>query len=122
DILFPFGLGAMVAFFFRRLSPRWLISIGCLVLLVPPIFNEAFALALPHLGQETLVEIEKSWRPTPEQTQEELAVYRGGWLEQMADRVPNALMMETIIFAVWSSWRAGGLMLIGMALFKLGVV
>jgi uncharacterized protein len=39
----------------------------------------------------------------------------------MAERVPSSLEMQTFVFLIWGSWRAGGLMLIGMALFKLGV-
>jgi uncharacterized protein len=29
--------------------------------------------------------------------------------------------METLIFGIWTFWRAAGLMLVGMAMFKLGV-
>jgi uncharacterized protein len=121
DILYTYGVCALAAYFFRRLSPRWLMAIGMALLLVPPIFNHAMALALPHLREETRAEFERGWRPSPEEIQKELAAYRGSWLDEMRFRVPSSFMMETVIFAFWTSWRAGGLMLIGMALFKLGV-
>lgn len=121
DILFTYGVCAMVAYFFRRLPPPWLIFIGLAVLCIPPIINELFVLALPHMNQETLAEINKGWSPGPEEIQQELDAYRGSWLKQFSHRFPDSLMMETLYFALWSSWRAGGLMLIGMAYFKLGV-
>jgi uncharacterized protein len=36
-------------------------------------------------------------------------------------RVPTSVFFETFLFTVLWSWRAGGLMLVGMGLFKLGV-
>ena len=39
----------------------------------------------------------------------------------MSFRVPDSLQMETIFFVVFTFWRVTGLMLVGMALFKLGV-
>jgi uncharacterized protein len=121
DILFAYGVCAMVAYFFRRLSPRWLILIGLAVLCVPLIINAVFTLALPHLGEETLAEMSKGWNPAPDEIEKELAAYRGPWLKQFSYRFPDSLMMETLYFALWSAWRAGGLMLIGMAFFKLGI-
>ena len=53
---------------------------------------------------------------------QEIFTYQGGWLEQMAYRVPSSLKFQTFIFIIWFGWRAGGLMLIGMALFKWGVL
>lgn len=121
DILVAYGVCGMVAYFFRRLSPRRLIGIGLLILCVPPIINVLFGLALPHMDHDTLAEISKGWSPSPEAIQEELAAYRGSWLEQFPTRFSDSLMMETAIFAIWTGWRSGGLMLLGMAFFKLGI-
>ena len=121
DILYTYGVCALAAYFFRRLSPRRLMAIGAAVLLIPPLCNQGLALALPHMGEETRAGLEREWRPSPEEIEEELTAYRGNWLDEMSYRVPSSFMMENIIFALWSSWRAGVVMLIGMALFKLGV-
>ena len=48
----------------------------------------------------------------------ELAAMRGGWLDQQPARSAGALAFETFLLITWGVWRAGGLMLIGMALFK----
>ena len=53
---------------------------------------------------------------------EEVEIYQSGWLAQMAHRVPQSLEMETTSLFFWGFWRAGGLMLIGMALFQMGVL
>jgi len=61
------------------------------------------------------------WQPPPELVAREVAAYRGSWLEQMALRVPGAFAFQTFLFLILGLWRAGGLMLVGMALFKWGV-
>jgi uncharacterized protein len=62
------------------------------------------------------------WLPGPETIASEIAVYQSGWWAQMQRRLPDALEFQTLIFLIWGVWRAGGLMLVGMALYKLGVV
>jgi uncharacterized protein len=64
---------------------------------------------------------EQMWMPTPEMVAKEVAAYQGNWSAQMKFRVPDALQMETVYFWSFTLWRAGGLMLVGMGLFKLGV-
>ena len=61
------------------------------------------------------------WQPPPSVIDAELAAYRGGWLDQQPARSAGALEFETFLLIAWGLWRAGGLMLIGMALFKYGV-
>jgi uncharacterized protein len=66
--------------------------------------------------------IEQSWQPPPEDLAEATAAYGGGdYWRQVAYRAPHSLVWQTMILLYWGVWRAGGLMLIGMALFKLGV-
>ena len=50
-----------------------------------------------------------------------LFLNRGSWTEQMAHRAPQTLTMQTFAFLLNLSGRAGGAMLLGMGLFKLGV-
>ncbi|MEO1236211.1 MAG: DUF418 domain-containing protein [Planctomycetota bacterium] len=58
----------------------------------------------------------------PEWTASELAAYRGGWWEQMGFRAPAALTVQTLLFVAFGLWHAGGLMLIGMALVRWGLL
>jgi uncharacterized protein len=69
-----------------------------------------------------IVEFSKELEPSSQMIAAELATYRGGWLRQMEHRLPTALMFQTFVFGMWGFWRATGLMLIGMALFRLGIL
>jgi len=72
-------------------------------------------------AHEQQLERQGMWQPTAEQIAKQNAVYRGGWLTQMSERLPETGRMKTIYFLAFSFWREAGLMLIGIALFKLGV-
>jgi len=67
---------------------------------------------------ETIQEFWDSWQPDEELVAWELGVYRGGYLEQMEHRAKTSLELQTVVLLIWFAWRVGGLMLIGMALFK----
>ncbi len=71
---------------------------------------------------DAVAEVRAEWQPTAEQVARELQTYRGSWLTQMSDRAPNAFMFQTAVLALWTGWRAGGLMLLGMALLKWGIL
>jgi len=122
DILVSYGLTAMVVYFGRRLAPRWLILIGILALCVPTLVYLAMGLTLPFWPKESVAEVMQMWRPDPEKVAAELASYRGSWLAQMKFRVHESLILETIAFVLWTFWRVSGLMLLGMAFFKMGIL
>jgi uncharacterized protein len=63
----------------------------------------------------------EAWRPPVDLIASQLAAYRGGWFNELIHRAPLAVWFQTGVFLMWAGWRAGGLMLIGMALFKLGL-
>jgi uncharacterized protein len=117
DILVPYALCGLVVFWFRRLPPRALLLLGAALLVI----GSAIPLGLwtsegvrEYLRQEN--------QPSPEEVARELAAFRGGWLEQCEYRCSAALAAETIFFSLFLFWRAGGLMLVGMALFRLRVL
>ena len=122
DILVLYALCAAVVFWFRRLSPGWLIVVGLMSLAVPSAMVWFGGSTLAYWPPEIYDEMLADWRPNAMAIQEELAAYRGGWLAQMAARIPHSLESQTYALLFWGFWRAGGLMLVGMALFKWGVV
>ena len=122
DILFPYAVCGMIVCWFRKLRPGTLIVLGFLLLLVGSSIYLLSGLSMPMWPEEDLNDfIETSWSPSPEGIEEELATYRGGWLEQMPLRAESALGMQVFVLPIFFLWRAGGLMLLGMGLFKLGV-
>jgi uncharacterized protein len=122
DILFLYAVCAFVVFWFRDLAPRRLLVLGILVLAVSSTIYLAMGASLPTWPPEARAEfIRDVWSPSEEALAAEVAAVRGSWLEQLEHRFPTTLMMQTFVLAIWGFWRAAGLMLIGMALYRLGV-
>jgi uncharacterized protein len=125
DILYSYGMCGLIAYLFRKLPPRWLIVIGVVVMSVSCLINfgmYSLYSVLPEEARQGWDQgMAESWTPSAQTIQEELDAYRGGWLSQAPHRSIMAAVFQTFLFGVWAGWRAGGLMLIGMALFKLDV-
>ncbi len=121
DILVWYGLCGLAVYLFRKLSAKWLIVLGLLSIAIPSGIQLAAGATVEHWPPEQLAAVVADLQPAPEAIAGEVATYRGGWLEQMAHRSPKALELETSVFLFWAGWRVSGLMLLGMALFKLGV-
>lgn len=122
DILFTYAIAAMVLFPFRKARPRRLLVAGLCVFAVASGVGVAFGLLLPDLPPETIDHARQGWDPTSEELAAEVAAYQGTWTEQNAHRWPFAAYVETEVLLTYWGWKAGGLMLIGMALFKWGVL
>ncbi|MBN2072146.1 MAG: DUF418 domain-containing protein [Candidatus Krumholzibacteriota bacterium] len=122
DILVPYALCGLLAWLFRRLSPGRLLWIGLAVVAVSSLLFIFFGITMPYWPKESVRGTMASWMPTAEQIAEDLANHRAGWLGQMAHRSSDSLKMETVYFVMGSAWRIGGLMLMGMAFFKWGIL
>ena len=121
DILFLYGVCGLVVYWFRGIRPRTLIIVAMIVLSVSPALFLLSAWSMQFWPPEAIAGFETGWSPTAEQIATEVANYQGGWSAQMRSRVPAALGFHLTAFPFWGIWRAGGLMLLGMAFFKLGV-
>jgi uncharacterized protein len=122
DILFTYGVCALIVFAGRKASPKKLIIIGLIVFSVAFLLFMFFGFSLQYWPEENRAESMRNWLPTAEQVAEELAAYRGNWIQQMSQRIPSAIALQTFILLILEGWRVCGLMLIGMALFKTGVL
>ncbi len=122
DILVVYALCSFIVFFFRKLSPKILVSLGILFICVPFCFNMFAGFNMPYWPPEAREEFSLQWLPHEEMIEEEIEIYQSGWLRQMEHRVPTAFVFETFIFLIWGFWRTSGLMFIGMALYKMDVV
>jgi uncharacterized protein len=116
DILVPYALCALVLVSFRRKPPATLAKIGLVLLLVPSLLDVSAGISL---GSDALA---GQWMPAQSTLESEVATYRGGWLEQMEHRVSTSFRRQTIGFLGGTFWRVGGTMLLGMALYKWGVL
>lgn len=122
DILVTYALCGFLVYLFRKLKPTSLLIIGILFIAVHSILYLFFGLSLEFWPEASIVETRKSWLPPPEILQNEINAYTGSFSEQMTQRSQSALMLETFVFLTTFLWRAGGLMLVGMALFKWGIL
>jgi uncharacterized protein len=122
DMLVPLALSGAAAFSARRLSPGKVLALGVLIFATASVLSFALTWSTAQSDPAALAAWRAQWTPRPSVIDLEVARYRGGWAGQMAHRVPAALETETADFATRLFWQMTGLMLMGMALFKLGVL
>ena len=122
DILVAYALCGLLLYPLRNARPRFLlIAGGCMVAVVVALWL-TLGLSLPYWPEAERAALEADWSPPPSELAAETAAFRGGWLDQMPYRAGEALGLQTEVFLVYFLWRAGGLMLVGMALYRLGVL
>lgn len=121
DILVWYGVTGVALFGFRRRSPGALMALALAFWLVGSGILAAGGLSLSSWPEADRLELTADLDPPADVLAAEVETYRGGWGRQMEARVPAALEMHTEVYPIWALWRVGGLMLLGMALFKLGV-
>lgn len=122
DILVAYGLCALFLYPVRRVRPKRLLVAGLVLLSVAPLFSQGYAVYLRTLPAEEQAAQLAQLVPTEESIEREVDAFRGGWLEQMPVRAELAVTLQAFAFLIFVLWRAGGLMLVGMALYKWGVV
>ena len=116
DVLVAYGLCGLALVTVRDWEPRALAGLATVLLLVVPLL-EVFA-GLTIGGQA----IAAQWAPSEAALRAEVATYRSGWIEQLDHRVPTAFSRQTTGFLGSTFWRVGGTILLGMALYKWGVL
>lgn len=145
DILFMYALVGMLAFLFRRRAPRTLLIIACCVLPVAVLLGFGFGAQMQSMQVEVaeVVSLQEAgeslseeqqqlldeWQeqrafvaPNADDIAEDVATHLGGYREITAQRIPVAMMFQFFGLLFFGLWRVLGLMLIGMALMKIGVL
>ena len=121
DVLVLYAICGFVIYWFRRWSPKWLLLLGVIVFAIGPLLSFAGGASVQYAPSEVRAELVADFWPSQEVLDTEIEAYRSGWLGQMAARVPTAVELQTTALFFWGFWRAGGLMLMGMAFFKWGI-
>ncbi len=123
DVLFLYAVCAFVLFPFRNMSAKRLLISGIAVIAMSSLIYFATGSSMPSWPEEMRAElIGESWAPDAATVDAELAAFRGNWSEQMQHRVPVTAEMQSFVALVWGFWRAAGMMLLGMGLYKLGIL
>jgi uncharacterized protein len=144
DILFPYAVAGFLLYPLRRVAPKKLIVLGLVCLAVVPakmIFvrrevahmrAEATAAERAAAGGATLTTeqqgAQRAWqkrlgemKPKPEQVEEEIKTMRSGYPTIFVHSSKLVSMLESSVLYSWWIWDMLGMMLVGMALVKLGV-
>lgn len=121
DILVPYALtGLLVLWWVRRWTARTLIMAGAVLLLVGGLLGASTLMTWDSMSEQGRASQLSFMMPTPEQVEEQLDEMRGSYTEVVAARAPLVLLAQTVFYATFFLWRTGGMMLIGMGLFKAG--
>ena len=118
DILYTYALCGFAVYLLRNRSPRALLILGTISLFIPFAYSMLTGLSLEHFPADAVEGMMDSWRPDSATLAAEIDAYRGGWGDQQVFRSQTALFFESYLFATLFFWRASGMMLIGMALFR----
>lgn len=122
DILYTYAMCGFVVFLFRKRSPRTLIIVGLSLLMVACLIWLLLGVCLNLPGaDEFRNDISTSWNPPAETIEDELESMRGSWTEAFSIRKKNSLFFQTFLFLTYFGWRSAGMILIGMALYKMEI-
>ena len=124
DILVTYAICGCLVYLLRRRGPRTLVVAGVASLLVTSLLLvlAGSALTVPEVPEEAISEIRRGWTPDASELDAEIAAYRGGWSEQQPVRAAEAFGIHVGLLPFFAVWFCAGLMLIGMALYKWGIL
>ena len=118
DVLVTYAVCGCFVFLLRNRSPRALLATGLAVFSVASLLSIGFGLTALGLAEEAAAEIAAAWAPSAAEIELQLLAYRGAWLAQQGQRVSDTVMMHTTVIPALLFWRAAGVMLTGMALYR----
>jgi len=122
DILVTYAFCGSLVYLLRKLRPTVLAIFGILAFAFPMGLLFLAHFAVPRLSPNTQNTLISFLRPDAETIAHFNQVYGGSWLAQMENRIPDALANETIAVLLFMGWIAAGMMLLGMAMQKHGVL
>ncbi len=125
DILVVYALSGFLVVWVWRWRPVRQFALGAVMFAVPSVLYLLLGVGYLSLSGEDRAAFEDELLTAfgaefaPDR---EIELYQGGWLDQMTHRAPIAFEFHTFGFLFEWFWMLGGLMIIGMALYKWGVI
>ncbi len=121
DVLYYYAMCGFLVYLFRRWRPGPLLIVGIGSIAVGSAISIFFGWSMqfwpPDAAQNTM----SFWMPTEEAVAREMAAHHGDYVGLLAYRAPTTVFFQTFLFLTEFLWRAGGVMLVGMGLYKVGV-
>ena len=119
DILVTYAICGCLIFLLRKKTIQALLILTIILFIVPITFN-----LMTYYGL-TMDELESTFaffHPSYEQIATEIKIMQGSFIEQMPIRLENAIEFQTFVFLIETFWRTTSLMLLGMILYRKGVL
>jgi uncharacterized protein len=121
DILVTYALSGMILIWWvRRWSARSLALVAGLWLAIGAFLSFGHGLSWDGMSEADRAAEAEMMMPTREQAQAQLAGMHGSYFEVVAASAPMVFMFQTMYFPLFFFWRAGGMMLLGMSLYRSG--
>ena len=121
DILVPYSLcGMLILWWVRRLPAGTLMAAAIALLAIGAGLTVAHGMSWAGMSPADRAQEASLMMPTPEQAREHLSWQLGSYTETVRQYAPFTFMFETMYFLSFFLWRCGGMMLLGMALYKSG--
>lgn len=117
DILVGYALCAFVLYFVRKFKASTLFKMGIALLVVPPLIFYLLQVSFQYMPEDAYQDLQ-DWHPNPDKIAEEIAQYQVGFFQLIPFRASRTILAQTILFGIYTFWRAAGMMLLGMALYK----
>ncbi len=122
DILVTYALSALWIVLLRKKKPKTLFIAGAVIFSVASVLFLLTGFSIPYMPEASKLGMMKGWLPSAEAISREMNLYTGSYLSQMEIRIPKTIKMQTFLYFYYFGWRTSGLMLIGMALYKSGIL
>ena len=119
DILVTYAICGCLIFLLRKKTIQALLILTIILFIVPITFN-----LMTYYGL-TMDELESTFaffHPSTEEIASQTQAMRGSYLKQMPLRMEEALGLQTVVFMIEIFWRTSAMMLLGMILFRKGIL
>ncbi|MCP4192641.1 MAG: DUF418 domain-containing protein [Planctomycetaceae bacterium] len=120
DILVLYAICGSIVFWMWPLRVRWLLLGSAALLLTGLLITLFLDWSIQFMTPGDYEELQNDfWAPSAEEISYELKIHRGPWFPQFFYRVEVAVLVQTFGLLLLG-WRVSGLMLLGMAIMKIG--
>ncbi|MFA8433005.1 MAG: DUF418 domain-containing protein [Marinifilaceae bacterium] len=123
DILVAYSIVGFLVYMLRNSSNRLLIWLFCLFFFIPVIIFYLLGTAMNYAPDSVYQEALKEWRPSFEVLSREVDIYQNGsWWDIFMKRIPLTIQLQVVGFMLMSFWRIVSMMILGMLLFRNGIL
>ncbi len=119
DILVAYAICGGLVFFFRKSSVRKLLIFSIIFFLVPIGFN---ALTYYSMPADQLEKTFSFFNPSTQEIAKQTEAMLGSIGAQIPLRMKEAIGLQTLVFMIEIFWRTMSMMLLGMLLYKKGIL